>query len=124
MTQISTKNRLAPFGGRDRDRTDGLIVANDALSQLSYTPTSNGNNFSRAGGSCKTSVGRRFRRGRAYPARSGFIERVTRKSGVQAPRSKSGLIEGAAVALGDDFARVLIKSAGLRHGFDGFLYLR
>ena len=28
------------FGGRDRDRTDGLIVANDALSQLSYSPTS------------------------------------------------------------------------------------
>jgi len=28
------------IGGRDRDRTDGLIVANDALSQLSYSPTS------------------------------------------------------------------------------------
>ena len=29
-----------PFklGGRGRDRTDDLIVANDALSQLSYTP--------------------------------------------------------------------------------------
>ena len=26
------------FGGRGRDRTGGLIVANDALSQLSYTP--------------------------------------------------------------------------------------
>src|SRR5438309_338574 len=28
------------IGGAGRDRTDGLIVANDALSQLSYSPTS------------------------------------------------------------------------------------
>jgi hypothetical protein len=27
------------FGGRDWDRTSDLVVANDALSQLSYTPT-------------------------------------------------------------------------------------
>ena len=27
------------FGGASRDRTDGLVVANDALSQLSYSPT-------------------------------------------------------------------------------------
>gem|GEM_PF-6912290 len=27
------------IGGRDRDRTCDLVVANDALSQLSYTPT-------------------------------------------------------------------------------------
>jgi hypothetical protein len=26
-------------GGASRDRTDGLVVANDALSQLSYSPT-------------------------------------------------------------------------------------
>jgi hypothetical protein len=26
------------FGGASRDRTDGLVVANDALSQLSYSP--------------------------------------------------------------------------------------
>jgi hypothetical protein len=36
------------LGGRDRDRTGDLIVANDALSQLSYSPTSsNVRNFSR-----------------------------------------------------------------------------
>ena len=29
----------AEFGGASRDRTDGLVVANDALSQLSYSPT-------------------------------------------------------------------------------------
>jgi hypothetical protein len=28
------------IGGRDRGRTGDLIVANDALSQLSYSPTS------------------------------------------------------------------------------------
>ncbi len=26
------------FGGPDRDRTDDLVIANDALSQLSYRP--------------------------------------------------------------------------------------
>ena|SRR5436309_1062319 len=31
------------IGGAGRDRTDDLIVANDALSQLSYSPTRVGN---------------------------------------------------------------------------------
>ena len=26
-------------GGADRDRTDDLVIANDALSQLSYSPS-------------------------------------------------------------------------------------
>ena|SRR6266702_4681563 len=30
------------FGGASRDRTDDLIIANDALSQLSYSPTNLG----------------------------------------------------------------------------------
>ena len=29
-------------GGADRDRTGGLLVANEALSQLSYSPTRKG----------------------------------------------------------------------------------
>lgn len=29
-------------GGADRDRTDDLVIANDALSQLSYGPTEPG----------------------------------------------------------------------------------
>ena len=33
------------FGGASRDRTDDLIVANDALSQLSYSPTKVGRTF-------------------------------------------------------------------------------
>jgi hypothetical protein len=31
------------FGGASRARTDGLVVANDALSQLSYSPTARTN---------------------------------------------------------------------------------
>ena len=27
------------FGGGDQDRTDDLLIANQTLSQLSYTPT-------------------------------------------------------------------------------------
>ncbi len=30
--------KLLKLGGASRDRTDDLIVANDALSQLSYSP--------------------------------------------------------------------------------------
>jgi hypothetical protein len=30
---------LENVGGADRDRTGGLLVANEALSQLSYSPT-------------------------------------------------------------------------------------
>ena len=30
---------ISEIGGAGRDRTDDLIVANDALSQLSYSPT-------------------------------------------------------------------------------------
>jgi hypothetical protein len=33
------------FGGAKRDRTADLLVANEALSQLSYSPTVGGNNF-------------------------------------------------------------------------------
>ncbi len=34
LTEIVKEN----FGGGERDRTDDLLVANQALSQLSYTP--------------------------------------------------------------------------------------
>jgi hypothetical protein len=37
--RFSTENwQLRTFGGADRDRTGGLLVANQALSQLSYSP--------------------------------------------------------------------------------------
>ncbi len=32
--------RTVPFGGAERNRTAGLVIANDALYQLSYGPTS------------------------------------------------------------------------------------
>ncbi len=35
------------IGGRDRGRTGDLIVANDALSQLSYSPTSSDFKFNK-----------------------------------------------------------------------------
>jgi hypothetical protein len=36
---VETIENIEPeFGGASRDRTDDLIVANDALSQLSYSP--------------------------------------------------------------------------------------
>ena len=42
--EIQRPSRALELGGQDnggasRDRTDDLIVANDALSQLSYSPT-------------------------------------------------------------------------------------
>src|SRR5580765_3021469 len=35
---VNTRQLIQKFGGASRDRTDDLIVANDALSQLSYSP--------------------------------------------------------------------------------------
>src|SRR5262249_18810288 len=40
-------------GGRDRDRTGDLLVANEALSQLSYSPTSSSKNFNRGSRTCQ-----------------------------------------------------------------------
>jgi hypothetical protein len=42
MTKSGCLSRqvIEMIGGASRDRTDDLIVANDALSQLSYSPTS------------------------------------------------------------------------------------
>ncbi len=43
LAQVETIENIDPeFGGASRDRTDDLIVANDALSQLSYSPTLSG----------------------------------------------------------------------------------
>src|SRR5262249_8298617 len=39
LTRRSRRNEQGGNGGASRDRTDDLIVANDALSQLSYSPT-------------------------------------------------------------------------------------
>ena len=104
------------FGGRDRDRTCDLVVANDALSQLSYTPTCI-RYFSKA-----TSG---FQTGPESGSESSFT--ISAFGGAEkkaAQHSQSRLIERAAVALGHNFARVLIERPGLRNGFDAFLHLR
>jgi hypothetical protein len=43
------KNNVSSLksGGREGIRTPGLLVANEALSQLSYSPTSSKTDFSR-----------------------------------------------------------------------------
>src|SRR5271168_3927644 len=43
--RLSINDRFS--GGADRDRTGGLLVANQALSQLSYSPTTTGFNVAR-----------------------------------------------------------------------------
>ena len=40
-----TRQVIEKIGGASRDRTDDLIVANDALSQLSYSPSRRWVNF-------------------------------------------------------------------------------
>ena len=44
MIEHGRKSRqvIEKIGGASRDRTDGLVVANDALSQLSYSPVPDG----------------------------------------------------------------------------------
>ena len=39
MARKRQENLKEGFGGAERDRTAGLLVANEALSQLSYSPT-------------------------------------------------------------------------------------
>jgi hypothetical protein len=38
MSDLSDTQHQIEYGGADRDRTGGLLVANQALSQLSYSP--------------------------------------------------------------------------------------
>ena len=45
---MKTLQFTGDFGGRDRDRTGDLLVANEALSQLSYSPTSSTIKFNKA----------------------------------------------------------------------------
>jgi hypothetical protein len=47
MQKTQTIENSWDIGGRDRDRTGDLIVANDALSQLSYSPTSSNCKFNK-----------------------------------------------------------------------------
>ena len=53
-TMVSTS--LALVGGGERDRTDDLLVANQALSQLSYTPKKKTDTVSAAGRSFRLAM--------------------------------------------------------------------
>src|ERR1700747_3127694 len=89
------------FGGRDRGRTGDLIVANDALSQLSYSPTSS---------VCKFNKGQE-----SFQPWKEDAFRVNRS------KTNLWLIGRAACALRDNLSGVLIQSACLGHRFDPFL---
>ena len=54
-------------GGADRDRTDGLLSANQALSQLSYSPEEK---FSEAGWMLPARTSRANKRKRLHPEQS------------------------------------------------------
>ena len=92
------------FGGRDRGRTGDLIVANDALSQLSYSPTSSRCNFSR-----------RLRH---------FQPRQATKDNCECWWSlKLRLIATVAGALRYDLSGILIERTRLGNGLHRFLNL-
>src|SRR5688572_23920243 len=50
-----TRLTRAKFGGPDQNRTDDLLIANEALSQLSYgpTPVGNGREYEEAAPPCQ-----------------------------------------------------------------------
>ncbi len=53
----SGEQRLCDTGGAEGDRTPDLIIANDALSQLSYCPTLAGRTCGRSTGGCQADAG-------------------------------------------------------------------
>jgi hypothetical protein len=55
MEGSASSQVIETIGGREGIRTPGLIVANDALSQLSYSPTSSRENFNRGSQACQPS---------------------------------------------------------------------
>ena len=54
-------------GGRDRGRTGDLIVANDALSQLSYSPTSSTKSLTKDANVSNTPAGVRAMKNQRAP---------------------------------------------------------
>src|SRR6267143_339088 len=99
---ICPAGSLLRDGGREGIRTPGLLVANEALSQLSYSPTSSREILADAM--------------RLANRRCGVADDVS--------RCHLRLVRGDSGALRYDFARVLVQGASLRDGFHRFLYLR
>src|SRR5438045_5916762 len=111
-------------GGREGIRTPGLLVANEALSQLSYSPTSSSKSIlTKQTDVANAGRAHRFQQtnewGRSLLSVLRLVHWQALGNFVRALR----LIGGAGHALRHDFMGVLIKRARLRNGFDGFLYL-
>ena len=70
--------QTAAFGGAERDRTAGLLVANEALSQLSYSPTLSDFYILPAIPRFRyRGISGYFLPGTAHPARSRFVRAAT-----------------------------------------------
>ena len=104
------------YGGRDRDRTGDLLVANEALSQLSYSPTSSKRILTEAPVLANRRSDAAMQKGAPF---SGAPVKKMRKL-----RRDLRLIQRAAGSLRHDFARVLIQRTRLRDGFHGLDHLR
>lgn len=74
------------FGGRDRDRTGDLLVANEALSQLSYSPTSSKSILAKAQVLANTRSTARKHVGRStYPDSAGMLRPNTETYSASGP---------------------------------------
>ena len=65
---LENRVSLLESGGREGIRTPGLLVANEALSQLSYSPTSSESILANAPGLANTRSSARKQEGRAIPS--------------------------------------------------------
>ena len=81
------------FGGAERDRTADLLVANEALSQLSYRPTTAGDTqtvYQRMAGKKKPAA-----KAAAKPrARADASKADTNKAGAKKPAAKKAAPKG------------------------------
>ena len=102
-------------GGREGIRTPGLLVANEALSQLSYSPTSSKSILANA--NCLANISRETNSSRL--PRSKLFNRNLSSLGMIL-----WLIDRAAHALGHNASRVLVQRPRLRNRLDGLLHLR
>src|SRR6267142_2293311 len=109
-------------GGREGIRTPGLLVANEALSQLSYSPTSSNSILAKAQKLANTRPTARKHVGAQHlPRRDRDAAPLTTKR-----NSASGplrLFDRLARALGHDLLGILVQRPCLRNRFHGLLYL-
>jgi|HubBroStandDraft_4_1064222.scaffolds.fasta_scaffold278057_2 hypothetical protein len=80
------------YGGREGARTPDLLVANEALSQLSYTPTAGKLNAKRASNSSKRAERHQTRLPFEVPCRTSPA--FSLQPAEYAPRRASGTLDG------------------------------